>query len=144
MRKSWRALFPASVCLQSIVPSRDRTDQPGNRSGRASIASCLKIAVCRTGCNARPIAIPQKAICAVKLSAADRAARVKLDGLETERASGWGGLLLVPEDRHRDQNDGDDPENDVFASVLFLCLGHARKYSTTPAVDSSALLNTVA
>jgi hypothetical protein len=38
-------------------------------------------------------------------------------------------LLLVPEDGHGNQDDGDDPEDDVFAAVFFVC--HKRKYSIT-------------
>ena len=38
-------------------------------------------------------------------------------------------LLLVPEDGHGNQDDSDDPEDDVFAAVFFVC--HKRKYSIT-------------
>jgi hypothetical protein len=36
--------------------------------------------------------------------------------------------LHVPEDRHPNQDDGDDPQNNVFAFVLFV--GHKQKYTT--------------
>jgi hypothetical protein len=38
-------------------------------------------------------------------------------------------LSLVPEDRQRDEKDGNDPKNDVFATAFFL--GHSRQYTTS-------------
>jgi hypothetical protein len=44
-------------------------------------------------------------------------------------AAGQGfSLVLVPEDRKGDQRDGDDPQNHVFARILFF--RHSFKYST--------------
>jgi hypothetical protein len=36
-------------------------------------------------------------------------------------------LLLVPEDCQGNQGDRDDPQNDVFAAILFVC--HKSQYS---------------
>src|SRR5579863_1958890 len=47
-------------------------------------------------------------------------------------ASGEGGTrrrllrLLVPEDRKSDQENGDNPEHDIFSAIFFLGFGHKR------------------
>lgn len=47
------------------------------------------------------------------------------------------GLLLVPEDRQRNQRDGDDPQNDVFAAVFFFFFCHKKSVQHTPNSGSS-------
>lgn len=34
--------------------------------------------------------------------------------------------LLVPEERERNQGNGDDPEHDVFSAIFFFRFGHRR------------------
>jgi hypothetical protein len=50
-------------------------------------------------------------------------------------------LPLVPEDRQRDQDDGNDPQDDVFATAFFATaffFGHRRQYNTSEIPVSSA------
>jgi hypothetical protein len=45
------------------------------------------------------------------------------------RTAGGKNLLLVPEDRQRNECNRDDPQNDVFAATFFFFLGHKEEYS---------------
>jgi hypothetical protein len=41
-------------------------------------------------------------------------------------------LLEVPEDRHRCQHDGDDPQDDVFIFIFFFCHSGSTAYLNSP------------
>ncbi len=58
-----------------------------------------------------------------------RSAEIERDG-GTEhllhRTAGGRNLLLVPEDRQRNERNRDDPQNDVFAATFLFFLSHKR------------------